>query len=143
MARLAGLYPAGVICEIMNEDGTMARMPDLEKFASLHDLPILTIKELIERSKPARASDCPMLYAISDGSATFLDIDARKGGLSWEQIYLEVLGERTVVARCHPEGLTEVFALVPLRRDRSRQTLDDEGRALARRCAESPIALPR
>lgn len=101
------------------------------------------IKELIERSKPARASDCPILYAISDGSATFLDIDARKGGLSWEQIYLEVLGERTVVARCHPEGLTEVFALVPLRRDRSRQTLDDEGRALARRCAESPLALPR
>ncbi len=48
LCRLAGLRAAGVICEIMNEDGTMSRMPDLEKFAAQHDLPILTIKELIE-----------------------------------------------------------------------------------------------
>ena len=48
LCRLAGLRPASVICEIMNEDGTMARMPDLEKFSSQHNLPILTIKELIE-----------------------------------------------------------------------------------------------
>jgi 3,4-dihydroxy 2-butanone 4-phosphate synthase/GTP cyclohydrolase II len=48
LCRIAGLKPAAVICEIMNEDGTMARMKDLEKFAAEHDLPILTIKELIE-----------------------------------------------------------------------------------------------
>jgi 3,4-dihydroxy 2-butanone 4-phosphate synthase/GTP cyclohydrolase II len=48
LARLAGLYPAGVICEIMNEDGTMARMPELEKFSQTHDLPILTIADLIK-----------------------------------------------------------------------------------------------
>jgi 3,4-dihydroxy 2-butanone 4-phosphate synthase / GTP cyclohydrolase II len=48
LCRLAGLRPAAVICEIMNEDGTMARLPDLEKFAAQHDLPILTIQELIE-----------------------------------------------------------------------------------------------
>lgn len=47
LARLAGLEPAGVICEIMNEDGTMARMPDLEKFAAKHDLPICSIADLI------------------------------------------------------------------------------------------------
>jgi 3,4-dihydroxy 2-butanone 4-phosphate synthase/GTP cyclohydrolase II len=47
LARLAGLTPAGVICEIMNEDGTMARMPDLEVFAQKHDLRILTIADLI------------------------------------------------------------------------------------------------
>ncbi|MFH2005165.1 MAG: 3,4-dihydroxy-2-butanone-4-phosphate synthase [bacterium] len=47
MARLAGLEPAGVICEIMNDDGTMARMPDLEKFAAEHDLLILSIADLI------------------------------------------------------------------------------------------------
>ena len=47
MARLAGLVPAGVICEIMNEDGTMARLPDLERFAVEHDLKIATIAELI------------------------------------------------------------------------------------------------
>ncbi len=48
LARLAGLEPAGVICEIMREDGTMARMPDLEEFAERHGLMILTIADLID-----------------------------------------------------------------------------------------------
>jgi 3,4-dihydroxy 2-butanone 4-phosphate synthase/GTP cyclohydrolase II len=48
LARLAGLTPAGVICEIMNEDGSMARMPDLEVFAKKHDLRILSIADLIQ-----------------------------------------------------------------------------------------------
>ncbi len=47
LARLAGLKPAGVICEIMNEDGTMARMPDLEKFAREHNLMIVTVADII------------------------------------------------------------------------------------------------
>ena len=47
LARLAGLYPAGVICEIMNDDGTMARMPDLVSFAQRHALKIGTIEDLI------------------------------------------------------------------------------------------------
>lgn len=47
LAALAGLQPAGVICEIMREDGTMARMPDLERFAEQHALPIVTIADLI------------------------------------------------------------------------------------------------
>jgi 3,4-dihydroxy 2-butanone 4-phosphate synthase/GTP cyclohydrolase II len=48
LSRLAGLRSAGVICEIMNDDGTMARMPDLEKFAKEHDLIILSIADLIQ-----------------------------------------------------------------------------------------------
>ena len=48
LARIAGLYPAGVICEIMNDDGTMSRMPDLVKFAKKHDLLIITIADLIK-----------------------------------------------------------------------------------------------
>jgi len=48
LARLAGLQPAGVICEIMNDDGTMARMPDLERFAAEHGLVILSIADLID-----------------------------------------------------------------------------------------------
>ncbi len=48
LARLAGLYPAGVICEIMSEDGTMARVPQLMEFAKRHNLKIVTIKDLIE-----------------------------------------------------------------------------------------------
>jgi 3,4-dihydroxy 2-butanone 4-phosphate synthase/GTP cyclohydrolase II len=47
LAKLAGCKPAAVICEIMNDDGTMARMPDLEKFAATHNLPIVTIDDLI------------------------------------------------------------------------------------------------
>jgi 3,4-dihydroxy 2-butanone 4-phosphate synthase/GTP cyclohydrolase II len=46
-ARLAGMQPAGVIVEIMNEDGTMARLPDLIKIAKIHDLKLVTIKDLI------------------------------------------------------------------------------------------------
>ena len=48
LARMAGLYPAGVICEIMNEDGTMARTPELMEFAKLHGLKIITIADLIQ-----------------------------------------------------------------------------------------------
>jgi len=48
LARLAGLYPAGVICEIMKEDGTMARLPDLMEFAKKHNLKIITIADLVK-----------------------------------------------------------------------------------------------
>lgn len=48
LARLAGLKPAGVICEIMNDDGSMARLPDIEKFAATHNLKIATVAELIQ-----------------------------------------------------------------------------------------------
>ena len=48
LARLAGLYPAGVICEIMNDDGTMARVKELRKFAAKHDLLMITIADLIK-----------------------------------------------------------------------------------------------
>ena len=48
LARMAGLYPAGVICEIMNEDGTMARVPELTKFARKHGLVMITIADLIQ-----------------------------------------------------------------------------------------------
>jgi 3,4-dihydroxy 2-butanone 4-phosphate synthase/GTP cyclohydrolase II len=48
LARLAGLYPAGVICEIMNPDGSMARVPELARFAQRHGLKMITIKDLID-----------------------------------------------------------------------------------------------
>ena len=47
LARIAGLHPAGVICEVMNEDGTMARVPDLERFAKRHDIKLITVADLI------------------------------------------------------------------------------------------------
>ncbi|MFW6198472.1 MAG: bifunctional 3,4-dihydroxy-2-butanone-4-phosphate synthase/GTP cyclohydrolase II [Acidobacteriota bacterium] len=48
LARLAGLYPAGVICEVMNEDGTMARVPDLEEFSEVHGIKMIAIADLIQ-----------------------------------------------------------------------------------------------
>ena len=48
LARMAGLYPAGVICEIMNDDGTMARVPELAKFAKRHMLLMITVADLIQ-----------------------------------------------------------------------------------------------
>jgi len=48
LARLAGMTPAGVICEIMKEDGTMARVPDLEKFSAEHDVKLVTVAQIIE-----------------------------------------------------------------------------------------------
>lgn len=48
LARIAGLYPAGVICEIMNKDGTMARVPELTRFARKHKMPMITIADLIQ-----------------------------------------------------------------------------------------------
>jgi 3,4-dihydroxy 2-butanone 4-phosphate synthase/GTP cyclohydrolase II len=47
IARIAGCYPAGVVCEIMNDDGSMARLPELEKFAEKHDLKIISVAELV------------------------------------------------------------------------------------------------
>jgi len=55
LAKLAGLYPAGVICEIMNSDGSMARMPDLQHYIVKHGLKIITIADLIEYR---RQQDC-------------------------------------------------------------------------------------
>jgi 3,4-dihydroxy 2-butanone 4-phosphate synthase/GTP cyclohydrolase II len=47
IARIAGLYPAGVICEVMNEDGTMARLPELQTFAAQHNLKMINVAELV------------------------------------------------------------------------------------------------
>jgi len=47
IARIAGCYPAGVVCEIMNDDGTMSRLPELERFAEKHDLKIISVADLV------------------------------------------------------------------------------------------------
>jgi 3,4-dihydroxy 2-butanone 4-phosphate synthase/GTP cyclohydrolase II len=84
LARLAGLGPAGVLCEVVNDDGTMARRPDLERFAAEHGLPIITIADLVEhrrrcevaveRTGDARVPTpwgpfhCTSYRAVSDGT---------------------------------------------------------------------------
>ncbi|HWC19858.1 MAG TPA: 3,4-dihydroxy-2-butanone-4-phosphate synthase, partial [Terriglobales bacterium] len=57
LARIANLHPSGVICEILNEDGTMARRPDLIRFCHRHGLKMITIADLVEcRLKSERVS---------------------------------------------------------------------------------------
>jgi 3,4-dihydroxy 2-butanone 4-phosphate synthase/GTP cyclohydrolase II len=75
LARLAGLEPAGVICEIMKDDGTMARMPDLELFAEEHGLGILTIAQLIEY----RLQRESLVEQISDATVTPAGLDKEFG----------------------------------------------------------------
>lgn len=72
LARLAGCYPAGVICEIMNDDGTMARTPDLERFADEHKLKICTIKDLIEyRRRFEKLVECVIRTSIPTDYGAF------------------------------------------------------------------------
>ena len=62
LARMAGLQPAGVICEIMNDDGSMARWPDLERFAQRHQLQLVTIAELIAYRRAHESPECHHEY---------------------------------------------------------------------------------
>ena len=76
IARLAGLTPAGVICEIMNDDGTMARLPDLLSFAQQHDLQVATIADLISYRRRTESIVERSLESV---------LDSRYGG-SWRMI---------------------------------------------------------
>ena len=76
IARLAGLTPAGVICEIMNDDGTMARLPDLLSFAQQHDLKVATIADLISYRRRTESIVERSLESV---------LDSRYGG-SWRMI---------------------------------------------------------
>lgn len=116
LAKLAGLTPAAVICEIMNEDGTMSRMPDLEKFSKEHDIKIATIKDLIQyRLKKGqvavkRAAEASMPTAFGD-----FRIIAYENFLDNQTHIALVKGDVTtpepVLVRVHSECLTgDVFA---------------------------------
>ena len=115
LARLAGLTTTGVICEIMNEDGTMSRMPDLEKFAREHDLKIATIADLVAYRlrqdvlvhKMAEAR-IPTEFAGEFKAVVYTnDVD------SHEHLALvkgEIDSEKQVLVRVHSECLTgDVF----------------------------------
>src|SRR3979409_1624657 len=90
LARLAGLYPAGVICEIMNDDGTMARLPDLVKFAQLHGLKVGTIADLIAY----RRKHDHFVKRIKE-----MDFESRNGGAFKLMIYLNTIENQEHVAR--------------------------------------------
>ncbi|MRG92659.1 3,4-dihydroxy-2-butanone-4-phosphate synthase [Polyangium spumosum] len=84
IARLAGQRAAGVICEIMNDDGTMARMPDLEKFAAQHELVILSVADLIQY----RLQKERLVRRVSERQMR-LDLT----GTTWTAAVYEIIGE--------------------------------------------------
>ncbi len=114
LARMAGLKPAGVICEIMNDDGTMARMPELEAFAQRHDVRILRIADLIayrrherqirrksETVLPTRKAGAFRLMVYSDDLETTLYVALVKG---------EIKPDVPTLVRLHSQCLTgDVF----------------------------------
>ncbi|MDD2620129.1 MAG: bifunctional 3,4-dihydroxy-2-butanone-4-phosphate synthase/GTP cyclohydrolase II [Syntrophomonadaceae bacterium] len=114
LAKLAGLYPAAVICEIMNEDGTMARLPQLLEFAAKHDIKIATIADLIEyrRRKEklvVRVVDAHLPTSYGDFTAVgYESLLDGKGHLAlvkgeWQE-------DEPILVRVHSECLTgDVF----------------------------------
>jgi len=115
MARLAGLIPAGVICEIMNDDGTMARVPQLQEFCARHGLRMITVADLIryrlrteryvrrlaESSFPTAHGEFRMIVYESD-------IDS---GIHIALVMGEVSGDQPVLVRVHSHCLLgDVFA---------------------------------
>ena len=111
LARLAGCAPAGVICEVMKEDGTMARLPDLELFAAEHGLRIVSVKDLIayrignerlvtrlgETAMPLKAGSGFRAIAFLDGVTRETHIALVKGVID---------PDRPVLVRVHSECLT-------------------------------------
>lgn len=114
LARLAGLIPAGVICEIMNEDGTMARVPDLVKYCQRHDLKMITVADLIKYRR--RTEKLVRQVAAARLPTRFGDFMAYgyESLLDGEQhlaiVKGDVAGKENVLVRVHSECLTgDVF----------------------------------
>jgi 3,4-dihydroxy 2-butanone 4-phosphate synthase/GTP cyclohydrolase II len=111
LSRLAGLNPSGVICEIMDDDGTMARMPSLEKFSDEHDIGICTIADIIEyrmrtESFVRRAAETviPTIFAGEFKAVVYEnDVD---GLLHIAMVKGELDPEQPVLVRVHSECLT-------------------------------------
>ena len=114
LARIAGLYPAGVICEVMNEDGTMARVPELAKFAKKHGLLMITIADLIQyRMRTERLVKRVATAALPTEHGAF-HIHAYENQLDNETHVALVRGDigdgKDVLVRVHSKCLTgDVF----------------------------------
>ncbi len=115
LARLAGLKPAGVICEIMNPDGTMARMPQLKKFATEHNLKIVTIADLVRYRMQKERLVCRGAETLlpTQFGGDFMAIGYENDVDDLQHLALvkgEIDPEKPVLVRVHSECLTgDVF----------------------------------
>ncbi len=114
LARLAGLYPAGVICEIMDEDGTMARLPQLEAVASMFDLKIVAISDLIAyRIRHEKLVQRVTEARLPTKHGEFTAVAYRSAVDAAEHMALvkgNISGDESVLVRVHSECVTgDVF----------------------------------
>lgn len=110
VARIAGLYPAGVICEVMNDDGTMARLPQLEAFAAEHNLKMISVAELVRyrMSKELLVrrvveTDLPTVYGRFQAIAYENVIN---GDVHLAMVMGNVRTDEPVLVRVHTENVT-------------------------------------
>jgi 3,4-dihydroxy 2-butanone 4-phosphate synthase/GTP cyclohydrolase II len=114
LARLAGLAPAGVVCEIMNEDGTMARVPDLVEYCARHGLKMITVADLIEyRRRHEKLVERVTTVRMPTAYGEFAAVAFREKLTGKHHVALvkgEVEGRENVLVRVHSECLTgDVF----------------------------------
>jgi 3,4-dihydroxy 2-butanone 4-phosphate synthase/GTP cyclohydrolase II len=114
LARLAGLNPAGVVCEIMNEDGTMARVPDLIRYCEKHDLKLVTVADLIEyRRRTEKLVERTTSVRLPTAYGEFTAVAFRELLTGKHHIALvkgDVSDAKDVLVRVHSECLTgDVF----------------------------------
>ncbi|MGH3016179.1 MAG: bifunctional 3,4-dihydroxy-2-butanone-4-phosphate synthase/GTP cyclohydrolase II, partial [Gaiellaceae bacterium] len=114
LARLAGLNPAGVVCEIMNEDGTMARVPDLVPYCERHGLKLVTVEDLIEyRRRHEKLVERMTTVRLPTAYGEFTAVAFREVLTGKNHVALvkgEVDGREDVLVRVHSECLTgDVF----------------------------------
>jgi 3,4-dihydroxy 2-butanone 4-phosphate synthase/GTP cyclohydrolase II len=114
LARLAGLNSAGVICEVMKDDGTMARVPDLIEFCARHELKLVTVADLIEyRRRHERLVEREVSVRLPTGYGEFNAVLFRETLTGKQHVALvrgEIDGAKDVLVRVHSECLTgDVF----------------------------------
>jgi 3,4-dihydroxy 2-butanone 4-phosphate synthase / GTP cyclohydrolase II len=114
LARLAGLIPAGVVCEIMNEDGTMARVPDLIPYCERHGIKLITVADLIEyRRGHEQLVERVTAVAMPTNYGDFTAVAFREKLTGKHHVALvkgDVAGAENVLVRVHSECLTgDVF----------------------------------
>jgi 3,4-dihydroxy 2-butanone 4-phosphate synthase/GTP cyclohydrolase II len=114
LARLAGLNPAGVVCEVMKDDGTMARVPDLVEYCARHDLKMITVEDLIEyRRRTEKLVERMTSVRLPTAYGDFIAIAFREKLTGKHHVALvkgHVEGEEDVLVRVHSECLTgDVF----------------------------------
>jgi 3,4-dihydroxy 2-butanone 4-phosphate synthase / GTP cyclohydrolase II len=114
LARLAGLNPAGVVCEVMKDDGTMARVPDLIEYCARHDLKMIRVEDLIEyRRRTEKLVERATSVRLPTAYGDFTAIAFRENLTGKHHVALvkgDVEGEENVLVRVHSECLTgDVF----------------------------------